>query len=83
MRRQGMLLEFSDALELDEDYEQLQSRSADNQAMAEKENRPYDKAKQISSFLAKSRSLAQKDRVDPFNESKFRSVHTRRKFQLK
>ncbi len=83
MRRQGMLLEFSNGVELDEDYDQIQNKAVEDQKIAEKENRPYSQAKQANSFLAKSRAPAQKDRVDPFNESRFRSVHTRRKFQVK
>ena len=82
MRRQGMLIEYSGDVDLDEDYDQYISRIAEEKRTAEKENRPYTESKSVTSFVAKSRIDSTKSRVDPVKESRFRMANARKRWRI-
>jgi hypothetical protein len=81
MRRQGMLIEYKDNMDLDEDYDQYVSRIAEEKRLAQKENRPFTEMSNVSAFFAKPRSNAV-GRVDPVQESRFRVASARKRWRV-
>jgi division protein CdvB (Snf7/Vps24/ESCRT-III family) len=81
MRRQGMLIEYQENVDLDEDYDQYVSRIAEEKRLAQKENRPFTEMSGITAFTAKPRTSAP-NRVDPVRESRFRMASTRKRWRV-
>jgi hypothetical protein len=80
MRRQGMLVEFNQLFDLDEDYDQLQERANNKQLEA---GVPTVNLEAVTTFAARSTSSKSRRRVDPVTENKFRIANVRKRWKLK
>jgi hypothetical protein len=79
MRRQGMLVEFNQSFDLDEDYDQLQEKANGGQV---KDTVPT-KFEPVTTFAARSTRKRTTHRVDPIHENKYRVANVRKRWKLK
>lgn len=82
MRRQGMLLEFNQGIDLDEDRDEIENQKAVAKKLADKEGKLYEENADLDlkSYVARPRTI-DKFRIDPLKESKYRTAYVRKRWR--